>query len=253
MADKYHSDTQEKIESVSYQPGLQDSGDLEAGTKTVTATAEATGVANADYSAALTLLQPSDTRITVHRIAARLALTIDSMTAGQLNCRVYVDNQDAQRRLFDISWTTTGAKLTAVDTHSGNLATIFSLLKDGVAHVFYFFFWVNTGNAVISLCQLWEAVGSCLTIAACFYAYPLVVRHIGFMGGYFFLKVLGTGASKGRWGIDSSAHYIQELTGGQENLLPTSVVHDSYFSMGSAVATDITYIDQTVLILRSEQ
>jgi hypothetical protein len=158
----------EHIEKLSYTPGPQDSGDLEAATRTVTAAAEATGPGNADYSRALTLAKPTDARLTVQRIAARLAVTIDSMTAGQLNCRVYVDAQDADHRLLDVSWTGAGAKLAVVDTHSGNLATIFNLLKDGASHTFYFFFWVNTGNAVISLCQLWEGVGT--TIKALFQA-----------------------------------------------------------------------------------
>ncbi|MEK7281607.1 MAG: hypothetical protein AAB037_04555, partial [Chloroflexota bacterium] len=115
----------------------------EAATKTITATVEATGVGNADYSAALTVAAPADARLVVKRVAARLAVTIDSMTAGTLFCRVYVDAQAANNRLFDLSWTTPGAKLAAVDTHSGNLAAVFNLLKDGAAHTFYFFFWVN--------------------------------------------------------------------------------------------------------------
>lgn len=158
MADKYHSDTQEKIESIVYTPGLQDSGDLEPGTRTVTAAAAASGLANADYSKALSLAKPGDARLVLKRIATRLAVTIDSMTAGHLYCRAYVDAQDADHRLFDEDWTTTEAKLDIVETHSGNKATIFDLLKDGAAHIFYFFFWVDSGNAVLSLVQLWERV-----------------------------------------------------------------------------------------------
>jgi hypothetical protein len=75
MTDKLHTDTQEVIEAISYQPGLQDSGDLEAGTKTITATAEATGVNAADYHAVMSLAKPDDLRLTVIRIAARLAVS----------------------------------------------------------------------------------------------------------------------------------------------------------------------------------
>jgi hypothetical protein len=55
MFTKEYSDTQmkEKIEVLSYVPGLQDSGDLETGTKTITATAEPAGLGNATYTAAL--------------------------------------------------------------------------------------------------------------------------------------------------------------------------------------------------------
>ena len=116
MTDKFHSDTQEKIGLIEYLPYLENTGDLEAGTKTITATSEATGVANADYSMALTLSKPSDARLVVTRIAARLAVTIDSFdVAEHLYCRVYVDAQDANHRLFDEDWNSIGAKLDAVD------------------------------------------------------------------------------------------------------------------------------------------
>lgn len=123
---------QEKIESISYTPGVQGSGDLEAGTRTITATVEASGLGNADYNQALTLAKPDDIRLVVKRIAARLAVTVDSFDAAtHLYCRVYVDVQDANHRLFDEDWSSAGAKLDAVDTHPGASATIFGLLKDG--------------------------------------------------------------------------------------------------------------------------
>jgi len=75
MTDKLHTDTEEVIEAISYQPGLQDSGDMEAGTRTITATAEAAGVNNADYRAVMSLAKPDDLRVTVLRIAARLAVS----------------------------------------------------------------------------------------------------------------------------------------------------------------------------------
>ena len=156
MADKYHSDTQEKVETIVYNHLQPTTNDLEAATKTITATVEATGLGNADYNASLTLPKPDDPRLVILKVAARLAATIDSMAATHLYCRVYVDAQDADHRLFDKDWTTTGAKLNAAEWTSG---TIFNLLSDGAAHTFYFFFWVDAGNAVISLCQLWEAVG----------------------------------------------------------------------------------------------
>ena len=150
MTDKYHSDTQEKVETILYSPGLQNSGDLEAATKTITALAEATGLANADYSKALTLPKPADTRLELERIGSRLSVTIDSFSVATiLYCRVYVDAQDAAHRLFDLSWTTTGNQLAGTSTTSG---TLYPLLSDGQSHTFYFFFWVNqANNAVIKI------------------------------------------------------------------------------------------------------
>ncbi len=66
----------ERVEAITYAPGLQNSEDLESGTKTITATAEASGIENTDYSAALTLPQPDDIRLEVKRVASRLAVTI---------------------------------------------------------------------------------------------------------------------------------------------------------------------------------
>lgn len=148
-------------ETIAYSPGLKDTTDLEAATKTITATEEATGTGNADYSAALTLGIPSDARMVIKRIATRLSVTIDSDDGTHdLKCRVYVDEQDANHMLFDLSYTSTGNQLSVQDCLTGIKETIFNLLKDGNAHTFYFFFW-SPGNhsPVISVCQLWEAVG----------------------------------------------------------------------------------------------
>jgi len=151
----------EFYEEFVYEPGLQATNDLEMGVKHVTAVAEAVGVGNADYSAALTLPDPNDVEVEVLRIAARLALTIDAMNAATvLNCRVYVDAQDANHRLFDLNWAAAGAKLAVVDTHAAALAIIFAALSDGAAHTFYVFLWGDNANgADVSLVQLWEAVG----------------------------------------------------------------------------------------------
>jgi hypothetical protein len=51
MFTKEYSDTptKEKLEVLLYQPGLQDSGDLEPATRTITASVEASGLGNASY------------------------------------------------------------------------------------------------------------------------------------------------------------------------------------------------------------
>ncbi|MBU2685741.1 MAG: hypothetical protein KKF27_21060, partial [Gammaproteobacteria bacterium] len=54
---------QEQIELLFYSPGVMDTIDLEAATKTITVIVEATGLANADYSKGLTLPKPSDARM----------------------------------------------------------------------------------------------------------------------------------------------------------------------------------------------
>ena len=243
--------TVERIETLLYEPGLQNTGDLEAATETIVAVAEATGVGNADYSAALTLPAPPDARLVILRIAARLAVTIDSITAGTLNCRVYVDQQDANHRLFDLNWNVAGAKLAAQDTLTGTMQTIFNLLKNGAAHTFYFFFWVNAGNAVLSLVQLWEGVGSCNLTPV--YAY-LQINHIGWLTiGNRFSRV-GTGTQSQRFVYDVLSKWRQFLTAAIENNVQTHIVNPGMIlTGGGSVAADLNYLTDFKVVLRSER
>ncbi len=249
---------QEKIELISYSPGKQDTGDLEVATKTITAISEASGTGNADYSQALTLPKPNDARLVIERIAARLAVTIDSFdTATHLYCRVYVDQQDADHRLFDMDWDSTGAKLTAVDTHSGTLSVIFGSLKDGSAHTFYFFFWVNqANNAVISLVQLWEGVGTGDT------GWQVICRlsHTGITWWNLQTGLQGSGSPDTLGSIYSSlvaqtfakwtGNGIYQPTSGSPLFISPGTPR---INMHGSVATDLNYISNTHIVLRSEQ
>jgi len=164
MANKYHSDVAAPpvIETITYYPVRQDTGDLEAATKTITATAEASGIANKDYSSNKTLLAPPDARISIISLITRLSVTIDSDDGTHdLRCRVYVDAQDADHLLFDLTYSTTGNQLAVQALTASTKPIIFNLLKNGFSHTFYFFFW-SPGNhsPVISLVTLCESVGS---------------------------------------------------------------------------------------------
>jgi hypothetical protein len=259
LADKYHSDTQEKIETISYQALPQDSGDLEAATRTITATSEANGIANADYSTPLTLPVPGDSRLEILRIVTRLAVTIDSFNAGctELNCRVYVDQQDDDHRLFDLSgankWTSIGAKVSAVDVHSGVLATIFGVVKDGAVHTFYIFCWVDTGDSVISLAQLWEAVGSC-TISPpdgrC-----LQLKHTGLVTCS---GVIGNSGGSGMPSVrvhQNTEPWVYYYIKTGDGYFQIESVMWYNFKMGASgtVATDLNHVRNLEFILRSLQ
>ncbi len=256
MADRYHSDTQEKIEVISYAPGTQDSTDLEAGTNTITATAEATGVGNADYSAALTLPAPSDGRLEVMVVGARLSCTIDSMTAGDLYCRVYVDQQDADHRLFDLDWTTNGNKLSFSQTYSAAYPAIFNLLKDGGAHTFYFFFWVDTGNAVISLVQLWEGVGSSN-------GRVLMLDFTGLVWANVNPGQQGTGSPRVTfWNALTEDHpdaqYAQDIwrvtvKDVPHQNPPMALIEKGAWEAYSTVGTDLVTVNRVLIVLRSHQ
>lgn len=152
--------------AISIEPAS--SGDLEPGTKAITAVAEASGVANADYSwASSTYSSPGfATWLELLRVGVRLALAIDSKTANTLYCRVYVDAQDDEHRIIDAQFTSTGSAAAANDCASDKLPAVLSALADGANHTFYVFLWVDSGNAVISEVSLSYAIGSTDTVAA---------------------------------------------------------------------------------------
>ena len=254
------------VEQITYAPGLQTTNDLEAATKTITATVEATGVGNADYSAALTMAAPSDARLVVQQIMARLSITIDSMTAGTLYGRVYVDAQAANNRLFDLSWTTTGNKLAIQHTTAATLATIFALLKDGAAHTFYFFFWVNAGNTVLSVVQAWEGVGGGSGAAL----HPIALTYTGSVSLAGYMERVGTGTfdvyagvplnqnplglSQYRvWNLNAVSGCLMGGDSATIGMHPPILVLTGISLMysGFTVATDISYIRDIGFLLRS--
>jgi len=173
------SKTFEKVESLVYWPRVQDSGDL-AVTRVITATVEASGLANADYSTTLKLPMPDDTRIVVKRVAARLAIGAGAIIGSpNLRCRVYVDVQDAAHMLFDSNVGAEVNYVEAMDTTSGD---IFDLITDGASHTYYFFIWdpnysAGVNEYTINRAQLWVGVGSCQTVAG--KALVLTLTHHG--------------------------------------------------------------------------
>jgi len=254
MFTKEYSDTQmeEKIEVLSYVPGLQDSGDLETGTKTITATAEPAGLGNATYTAALALPKPSDERLIVKRICARLQVTIDAIPSGdtRLYCRVYVDEQNADHRLFDLDWNSTGIKLMALDTHSGALSTIFNLLKDGTGHTFYFFLWkAGTGaGIIISLVQLWEGVGSCSSTEP----YPTIeILYHGFLSICGYVSCVGSGTPVFNvLSVGSNWFELYNIIGLDQHIrVPIILIRNNALSAKGTIATDLNYIPCIELIL----
>jgi hypothetical protein len=229
----------EKTALISYKPTTaKNTGDLETATKTITATAEASGTGNADYSAALTMVIPTDSRLSILRYASRLAVTVDSMTATHLYCKVYVDIQDADHLLFSEDITATGPKLDAVDTLVGAKGIIYNLLKDGTAHTFYFFFWVDADNAVLSVVQLWAGPGSCTTGGA---APVATINYTGMVSFIVIGAVLGTGALTMQKDTVASSNYaVCAITSGLVYTeLVNSIIH---IYARSTVATDISSI-----------
>lgn len=240
----------EKFGCLIYSPDKQDTTDLEAGTATIVPTSRpATGAAQ--YSRSLTLAKPADARLEVLRLCARLSVNVTSLgTATHLYLSVRVDVDDSDHELFSEDWTSTGAKLDAVDLHATSKAVLFNLLKDGAAHTYYFCFWADAASqAQLDVVQLWLGVGTCGTTGA-----PEVVKlnHAGFF--YWMLHVFcqGTGAVSLRNRIDNSGSYAQTTqVSNQANYL--SMVASSFtWCLVGTVATDLNYVVRLTAAVRSE-
>lgn len=169
MANKLHSDAivPPIMETVTVKDMSAPYGDLEAATKTITATSEAAGLGNATYSrtGALGPAPITDTRFAILNIVTALLLTIDSDDGTHdLRCRVYCAVQDADHMLFDISCTTIGAQEAAQNLNSTTLATLFNLIKAGASHTYYFYLW-SPGNhsPVVSVVNNYVALGASST------------------------------------------------------------------------------------------
>ena len=251
----------EIVEFVNYYPGVQDSGDLESGTKTITATSEASGVGNADYNDAMTLAKPGDARIVIQKICARISFTIDSFdTATILNCRVYVDVQDADHLLIDTSHNAASNKLFAFDTHAGAKPVAFALIADGAEHTYYFFFWVNQAtNAVISVVNLWVGVGS-LQGNSTNAGEVVLFNHDGLINLAWQVSKVGSGTQRCVLALDCTVSN-PDIAGIADNALsksagsPMLVLSKALktgMSIFGSVGTDLNYLDILVVTFRSE-
>ena len=228
---------QENIEQLVYAPGLQDSGDLEAATRTVTVTSKP---GTPDYSTGLTTVAPADGRLVAKRLCVRLQVTIDSMTAGHLYGAIHVNG--VERKTFD--FTGTGAKYTAVDLTTGQ----FNL---GTANTLEVFLWVDSGNAVISVCELWQAVGTCQTNAN---ATPLLqLTHEGLVEVIGWHTALGTGSPVFRLVGADTGYFYHYQAGNGDFVSGLHLSKNPTVVSWGTVPTDINYWCTSYFMLRRLQ
>ncbi len=230
---------QEKIETIVYQPGLQDSGDLEPATKTVTATAKPGA---ADYTTSLTLAAP-DSRLAVRRLALRGNIHIDSFggvpAATRLFCTVECNGVEK----------VSARELTSAGADNFFAVDITANFNIGSANELKVYLWVDQGNAVISVCQLWLGIGSCSTTG---YALTAVaVSYKGLMHAFLYAGRVGSGGSNQRltYTDPNNGYY---LAGGGE-LQGTNLVSDPNITLWTSVATDICYLTRVMFTARSTQ
>ena len=251
MADKFHSDTREKVETISYAPNYQDTGDLESGTYAIVPTSRP-AIGSAQYSQSLTVLKPGDSRIIVKQIGARLNVNIAGLgSATTVNCAVRVDADDADHELFNESWSSTGSKLAATRLTSG---TLFDLLTDGQAHTFYFLFWADADNqATIDVVELWEGVGTNQDSGT-----PdeiIRINHDGYLSLLVAIYKIGSGSNYASLTIaENRDDAYQEVTASVAKLSEMNLLASNVCVCGrSGVDTDLAYMRRIYLTLRSAQ
>ncbi len=240
MADKYHSDTQEKVEKIIYSPTLQDSGDLEASTQSITATSKP---GSADYSTNLTTPDVPDARVIVRRLCQRLNIHIDSFGGGPAATKLYysIEVNGVERATGEL----TGAG--ADNPVSWDLTE--GQFNLGSANAIEVFLWVDQGNADVSLVQLWQGVGSSTTGWSSF---PLEIAHTG---------LIQVSVSHTKVGSGTSGSHLMPLGSGSSMSESLSSDISSRLSVGTTplirlkgtVATDLNYITSANIGLRSLQ
>lgn len=245
MGHKYHSDTQPRIESITYTPGIQESGNLETATKNISSLVEP---GSPDYSTTMVVPTPDDNRLQVLRLAVRLQVTIDSWAGGGT-----ILNYHIKRNGISVGTGTltnagaTGDLLIAHDITepTGNLTG---------QSTYDIFLWVDTGSCVISMAKVWAGVGTTDSSSS---VAILSISHTGVMFlTCFHYRGAGTGDHYG--GISRSSTDINTgmyiFTSGNSwlTLLNTLVVNRTYFLMWGSVPTDIHAIQEfTMMISRA--
>ncbi|MEE8470594.1 MAG: hypothetical protein V3S51_04620 [Dehalococcoidia bacterium] len=248
MADRVHSDTQEKVESIFYTPELKNSGDLEGATNTITATSKPGA---ADYTTNLTIPAPADPRLEVARLALRGNIHIDSFGGGPAATKLYATIEcNGVEKITAEELTATGAdNFFAVD-----LTSDFNL---GSANELKIYLWVDQGDAVISECRLWLAVGSSALSGQA--KIVMRVRHDGLIAYAHRQYVEGTGNP---WtylgwqlgGLPEQYLHIASKSGAdQEFQVPAILVKDIVVHCHGSVSTSVTYVRWVRLTLRSGQ
>ena len=249
-------DSKPRYETITYSPGLIDSADLEAATSAI---ADAAKPAAAQYSKVMTLPAPTDSRLAVTRIGTRLSITPDSFNGGcaHLYVQVYVDDPTglvANNQLMSVDIAAAANSLTVQDCLVGTKEVIFNLLKDGAAHTFYFFLWVDAGNAVVSVVQAWEAVG---TTSADNAINCVAFNHRGEVTSVLVGRRIGGTNVTTRLFAEASSNFQGLLVGGAGAATSSIcyvyvMVFDYLLFCTYAGATDIGYVYTIQITARSE-
>ncbi|HXG41202.1 MAG TPA: hypothetical protein VNL95_00530 [Dehalococcoidia bacterium] len=225
--------------TIVYIPALADSGDMEPGTRPITATARP---ASPDYSASLTIAAPPDPRLSVLRAGVRARVTVVAFGGSPAaTVLFYVLRVNGSDRLSG-SWTATGNQTVAEDLLPG----AFNL---GSPNLVELFLWVDRGQVDINLAQFWLAVGSKQPSSA-----PggvLQVRHQGLMSLVAQVDVAGSGSPTIALAPPQQPSLEMAVTQGVGVRLrvPCLLADNCQLFVGGSAATDLNYLRGLVLTL----
>jgi hypothetical protein len=230
MTNKYHSDTQEKIDTIIYTPSLQDSGNLVTDTDVITATSKP---ATADYSADLITSNPSDFRLKVRRLCQRINIHIDSFQGDPAATKLCYSIEVNGIERASGEFTAAGADnpvawdLTDEQFNLGNANTI------------EVFLWIDRGTAEISVVELWQGVGTCTTGWSSF---PIEVDHKGLAQVSANFTRIGTGnPGLHLLPLGSSTSISESLQNDISSKL--SIFNNATFRLRGTISTDINYLN----------
>ncbi|MCL5026640.1 MAG: hypothetical protein M1531_09150 [Chloroflexi bacterium] len=146
-----------------YKPSLADTGDLEAATTTIIATAKPASGASQYSKAAFGIATPADAHLAVIRLGILLQVTIDSYAGGAttLNYVIYRNGVEVATGQIATGGSI-GQKQIGIDLTSGTLTG---------ATTWQIGFWVDAGTCVLSEVRMYQGVGTgtdsgraCLTV-----------------------------------------------------------------------------------------
>ncbi|MFA5628901.1 MAG: hypothetical protein WC958_01350 [Dehalococcoidales bacterium] len=184
MANKYHSDTHQRAEKITYASPLSDSGNLLSETLTIENTSKAD---NPDLIATLITPAPISPVLKVCLLCQRLNISIVSLggeePATKLFYCVEVNGAQAVSGQFEIS----GAdNYVSWDLTKEN----FNL---GIGNVIDIFLWVDSGFAEINIIRLLQGVG---TSSLGWSSFPIEGHHNGLVQVSVNFACIGTGTAE---------------------------------------------------------
>lgn len=227
----------ERFELLAYSPGLQDSSDLEAATKTISETSEPAG---ADYTYAATITAPTDARLAVTRLGVRIQVTVDSFGGGGaiLNYRIKRGGTSIGTGTLATAGGT-GSKLASHDVTSGTLTG---------AATYTLHLWTDAGTCVLSVARISVGVGT----AAGAYAACMSLTHTGLAVATQYTGALGSGAPYAGWQPGASYVAGRYLTSmGSYNGGTLALAGSAVLIASASGANDLAYVIDVSTGLRS--